>query len=339
MKTQSKPKLIKNKIPFCPRKIKPVKKIIRINPEIKLMKNNKNACTPKILLSKKFEIKKDIIIKNPFRALILKRNSHSEKKNKNQNIILIKKSNNNYKNLNNSKSETKCDTNIGLSSVFNDANKNQRNKNVLEFTFSKNYSFKINNKKNNINLKIKTNEINKTNINFSYHKNNNNLKIWNIKKIIGMNNIKLINKRNNSNDKNMKINGKKILIKRNFSRVEKEKIKNKNKIKDYNNKKKKNNSKINNTCKIFKKFFHLIPYDKKKQIKKKPIYIKTNTDINNDFRNKNKINISNTTKSEDNNNKIYKLLFNIPLKKLKRENKSNPKLLVKHPSLKRFFDV
>ena len=197
MKAQSKSKLIKNKIPFCPRKIKPVKKIIRINPEIKLMKNNKNAFTPKILLSKKFEIKKDIKIKNPFNALILKRNSHSEKKNKYQNIILIKKSNNDSKNLNNSKSDTKCDSSIGLSSGFNDLNKKQmNNKNIFEFTFSKNYSNESNKKKNEISLHIKNNNINKIDINYSYHKNNNNPKIWNIKKIIGMNNIKLINSLN-----------------------------------------------------------------------------------------------------------------------------------------------
>ena len=89
MKTQSKPinKNIKNKIPFCPRKIKPTKKIIKINPENQLNKNNKHAFTPKILLSKKFEVKrnnkketKKDIKRNPFHAITPKRKSFSEKK-------------------------------------------------------------------------------------------------------------------------------------------------------------------------------------------------------------------------------------------------------------------
>ena len=48
--------------------------------------------------------------------------------------------------------------------------------------------------------------------------------------------------------------------------------------------------------------------------------------------------ISNTPKNKNNQNQIHKLLLNISQKEFIRINKSNPKLFVKHPSLKKFFD-
>ena len=347
MKTKSKPKIKKNKIPFCPKKIKPINKIIKINPEIPLIKHFKHPSTPMTLFTKKFEtkinnkkeIKNENNKKNPFHAVIPKRNSNSEKKIRKQRVILIKKYNsqkiditsnnikNNYhknKNLNNSKSETKCDTNSRISSVFSDRNTNQKNtiNNMFEFTFSNSNFVKNKIKKDtddiNLNLNARNPRINKTNTNYSYHKKNIN-RIINIKKNIGIKNIKLI--------KNLKNN------KRTLSKGEKDKKKNESKDKE-NKKIKKNNSRknINNTSKIPKKFISLIPHEKQR-IKKK---FSINT--NNEMSNKNSNDISNTPKDKDNQNQIHKLLLNISQKTFIRMNKSNPKLFIKHPSLKKFFD-
>ncbi len=355
MRTKSKPKIKKNKIPFCPKKIKPINKIIKINPEIPLIKHYKHPSTPMTLFTKKFEtkinnkkeIKNENNKKNPFHAIIPKRNSNSEKKIRKQRVILIKKYNsqkiditsnnikNNYhknKNLNNSKSETKCDTNSRISSVFSDRNTNQKNtiNNMFEFTFSNSNFVKNKIKKDkddiNLNLNARNPRINKTNTNYSYHKKNNN-RIINIKKNIGIKNIKLINNKINLNNKNLKNN------KRTLSKGEKDKKKNESKDKE-NKKIKKNNSRknINNTSKIPKKFISLIPHEKQR-IKKK---FSINT--NNEMSNKNSNDISNTPKDKDNQNQIHKLLLNISQKTFIRMNKSNPKLFIKHPSLKKFFD-
>ena len=121
--------------------------------------------------------------------------------------------------------------------------------------------------------------------------------------------------------------------KRTLSKGEKDKKKNESKDKE-NKKTKKNNSRknINNTSKIPKKFISLIPHERQK-IKKK-FSINTNNEISN----KNYNDISNTPKDKDNQNQIHKLLLNISQKTFIRMNKSNPKLFIKHPSLKKFFD-
>ena len=356
MKTKSKPKIKKNKIPFCPKKINPIKKIIKINPEIPLIKHYKHPSTPNTLFTKKFElkinnkkeIKNDINKRNPFHAIIPKRNSTSEKKIRNQRVILIKKYNsqkivitsnniksNNHKNknLNNSKSETKCDTNSRINSVFSDRNINPKNnKDIFEFTFSNTNFVKNKIKKDEINLNIRNFHINKTNTNYSYHKKNNGNKIINIKKNIGIKNITVINNKNNLNDKNIRNNKERFINRRNFSKGEKNKSKNTSK--DNQNKKIKNNSKrnINKTSKIPKKFISLIPHENPKL--KKKFSINTNNEMNK----RNYNDISSTPKNKNNQNQIHKLLLNISQKEFIRINKSNPKLFIKHPSLKKFFD-
>ena len=165
MKVKSKPKLKKNKIPLCPRKTKPIKKIIKINLNLPLIKHQKHPSTPLIIYSKKIEKKindkkefKNVVNKtNPFHALIPKRKPNSAKKSSKQKVFLIKKTNKNNKNINltNSKLDTKCDTNSGLNSVFSDRNIKQDNKrNNLEFTFS-DINFLKNNSTNKINKNIK----------------------------------------------------------------------------------------------------------------------------------------------------------------------------------------
>ena len=355
MKAKSKPKIKKNKIPFCPRKINPVKKIIKINPEIPLIKHYKHPSTPMTLLTKKFEIKfnnknetkKDSMKINPFHAIIPKRNN-SEKKIRNKKVIIIKKPNNSNKigvnstkikyvnnsgktkNLNNSKSDTKCDTTSGLSSVFSDRNIKQRNnKNISEFTFSNSDFINNKTKKNDINLLIRNTYINKTNAHYSYHKNKNKNRITHLKKNHSFKNIKCINTQNDLKEKIINNNKAKTINKRSFSKEVKNK--NKYKSKDKDNCKKKTNSKINKTSKVNNKFLSLIPFDKNHQLKKK-LYI--NKDSNNKKNNDN----SKYEKNKENIKQIHKLLLNISPKKFIRTNKSNPKLCIKHPSLKNFFD-
>ena len=308
-----------------------------------------------IKITNKNEIKNDINKRNPFHAIIPKRNSNSEKKFIKQKVILIKKPNNLHKNtiysnningdgcrnknLNYSKSETKCDTTSGISSVFSDRNIKQKySKNIFEFTFS-DINFVNNKIKNNdFKLQKRNSHKNKTNTNYSYNKKNNKKTIINIKKNIGIRNIKLINQKNYLNEKNIYLKNNKTLYinKGSFSKEEKDKTKNKSKGEE--NKKKKDNSRVNinktnKTSKIPNKFLSLIPHDKNYQ-KKKKSFIKTNNNINNT---KN-IYSNNIPKGKDN-NKIHKLLLNISPKQFKRINKSNPKLFVKHPTLKKFFDI
>ena len=352
MKTKSKPKIKKNKIPFCPRKIKPIKRIIKINPEIPLIKHHKHPSTPMTILSKKFELKinnknenkNESQKRNPFHAIIPKMKSYSEKKIRNKKVIVIKSFNNSHKNminsnnikpkknLNNSKSDTKCDTTSGISSVFSDRNIKQRNnKNILEFTFSNINCIKNKNRKTDyINLRIRNSSINKSNTNYSYHNNNNN-RLINLKRNFSIKNIKYINQKNNLNNKNSKNNKPRMLDKRSFSKD----IKDKRKSKEKEVRKKKNNSKINKTTKIPNEFLSLIPFDKNHQIKKKIINYR-NID-NND--NKSNIDMSNTSKSKEKQYRIHKLLINVSSLKFIKTNKSTPKLCIKHPSLKNFFDA
>ena len=92
MKTKSGNKIKKNKIPICPKKVKPIINIIKINPQNKLIKHHKHPSTPLIICSKKFETKISDKIKNKngfnksnvFQAIILKRKSNSEKKYRNK---------------------------------------------------------------------------------------------------------------------------------------------------------------------------------------------------------------------------------------------------------------
>lgn len=298
---KSKAKLKKNKIPICPRKAKPIKKIIKINLNIPLIKHKKHPSTPLIIYSKKYEkkindkkeFKNDVNKTNPFHAFIPKRKPNSAKKPRSQKIFIIKKTNKNNKNLNltNSKLETKCDTTSGLSSVFSDTNIKQDNKkNILEFTFSNIYFLKNNysTNNNNINLLIKNKSCSK---------------ILNLKN-------------NNSIDK----------VKFDYISNKKDNLKEEKEKKD------KNVSKINKSSKIFKKFINLIPYDKRDLIDKKK-------NINNIENNKNNIEISHTTKNKDNPNKIHRLLLNISPKKGIKANKVNPKLNIRHPSLKNLFRI
>ena len=315
---KSKAKLKKNKIPICPRKAKPIKKIIKINLNIPLIKHKKHPSTPLIIYSKKYEkkindkkeFKNGVNKTNPFHAFIPKRKPNSAKKPRSQKIFIIKKTNKNNKNLNltNSKLETKCDTTSGLSSVFSDTNIKQNNKkNILEFTFSNIYFLKNNysTKNNNINLLIKNPLFNINNKNHSDQKKNNK----SCSKILNL-------KNNNSIDK----------VKFDYISNKKDNLKEEKEKKD------KNVSKINKTSKISKKFINLIPYDKRDLIDKKK-------NINNIENNKNNIEISHTTKNKDNPNKIHRLLLNISPKKGIKANKVNPKLNIRHPSLKNLFRI
>ena len=97
MKVKSKAKMKKNKIPFCPKKTKPIKKIIKINSNMPLKKHQKHPSTPLIIYPKKSEkkiadikeFKNDINFNksNPFHALIPKRRPNSEKKQNKKRII------------------------------------------------------------------------------------------------------------------------------------------------------------------------------------------------------------------------------------------------------------
>ena len=232
MKVKSKAKMKKNKIPFCPKKTKPIKKIIKINSNMPLKKHQKHPSTPLIIYPKKSEkkiadikeFKNDINFNksNPFHALIPKRRPNSEKKQNRHKVILIKKTkqekNNKILYLTNSKLETKCDTNSGVNAAFK-----ENSRNILEFTFSNIYSLKNNNIRKNEN-------INMSNKNYSYQKKNDktNSKIFELKK--------------NNNIKNLKFTN------------------NLNEVKNINNtnKKEKNISRINKTSKISKKFISLI---------------------------------------------------------------------------------
>ena len=319
MKVKSKPKLKKNKIPLCPRKTKPIKKIIKINLNLPLIKHQKHPSTPLIIYSKKIEKKindkkefKNVVNKtNPFHALIPKRKPNSAKKSSKQKVFLIKKTNKNNKNINltNSKLDTKCDTNSGLNSVFSDRNIKQDNKrNNLEFTFS-DINFLKNNSTNKINKNIKLLVKNPLfNINYKSHSH---------QKMKNKSYSRIVSLKNNNNINNLKtdcISNKKDNLKE--SKVKKDK----------------NISKINKTSKISKKFINLIPYDKRNLIDKK-------TNINNIENDGNNIDIAHTTKNKDNSSNIHRLLMNISPKKSIKTNKSNPKLNIKHPSLKNLFRI
>ena len=321
MKAKSKPKSKKNKIPLCPRKTKPIRKIIKINLNLPLIKHQKHPSFPLIIYPKKIEKKindkkdfKNVVNKtNPFHAFIPKRKPNSAQKPTKQKVFLIKKTNKINKNLNltNSKLDTKCDTTSGINSVFSDRNIKQDNKrNNLEFTFSdinflKNNSTKNNNK--NIKLLIKNPLFNINNNNHSHKKRKNK----SYSRIVSLNN-------NNNNIKNLKtdwISNKK------------------DNLKESKEKKDKKSSKINKTSKISKKFINLIPYDKRNLVDKK-------TNINNiENNNRNNIDIAHTTKNKDNSSHIHRLLLNISPKKGIKTNKSNPKLNIRHPSLKNLFRI
>ena len=307
MKVKSKAKMKKNKIPFCPKKTKPIKKIIKINSNMPLKKHQKHPSTPLIIYPKKSEkkiadikeFKNDINFNksNPFHALIPKRRPNSEKKQNRHKVILIKKTkqekNNKILYLTNSKLETKCDTNSGVNAAFK-----ENSRNILEFTFSNIYSLKNNNIRKNEN-------INMSNKNYSYQKKNDktNSKIFELKKSNNIKNLKFTN--------------------------------NLNELKNINNtnKKEKNISRINKTSKISKKFISLIPFDKRNLINKKRNF------ENNNINNINNIDISHTSKNKDNPNQIHRLLLNISPKKCIKINKSNPKINIKHPSLKNLFGI
>ena len=320
MKTKSGNKIKKNKIPICPKKVKPVINIIKINPQNKLIKHHKHPSTPLIICSKKFETKISDKTKNKngfnksnvFQAIILKRKSNSEKKYRNK-IISIKnreklKQINQDKNIDKSKYDKKCDTTNGINRKMADKNIKQKNIiNTLEFTFS-NTNFNRSKNDNSINRNTKNNlHCNKGNINYSYHKKNKNNKIINLKK---NNSIKNMKKCFNQNNK---------LIENNIRSISKRKKEQNNKNKD-----KDNISIKNKTSKISNKFKSLIPYDK------------NHTNINNK---KNNIDISHALKDKYNPNKIHKLLISISPQKILKKNKSNPKLFKKHPSLKNFFEI
>ena len=368
MKTKSKAKIRLNKIPFCPKKIKPIKKIIKLNPEIVHIKHYKHPSTPLIFFSKKFEtkisnkneIKNEITKTNPFPAIIPKRKPNSEQKKRQQKIILIKKTNYSNKNqinnkrekqqqlnknlnLNSSKSDTKCDTTLEKNSFFNEKNIKQRNvmllNNInnndniktLEFTFS-NANFIMNNETmNDVGLLSEKSVCKKNKKNFSFQKKINCSRILNLKKNININikNSGFINQKIDLSMKKHQNNKTSIYNVRKLVKEEKDKIKIKSKEKDDMNIK--NISKINKTSKTAKKFINLIPYDKNHKINKKStinITIKCN---------KNNFDISHTTKNKDNHKKILRLLINKFPKKILKKNKSNPKLFIKHPSLRNLF--
>lgn len=325
MKVKSIAKMKKNKIPICPKKTKPIKKIIKINNNIPLKKHQKHPSTPLIIYPKKYErkinykeeFKNDFNINksNLFHALIPKRKLNSEKKRNRHKVILIKKTkqekNNKILYSTNSKLETKCDTNSGVNSVFHDGNiKKENSRNIFEFTFSNIYSLKYNNtnKNENINSLVKNHLCNRSNKNYSYQKKN------------GKTSNKILELKNNNSIKNLKFNN----TSNKPNNINEEKNIN---IKD---KKEKNLSKINKTSKISKKFISLIPFDKRNLINKK-------TNFEND--NKNNIDISLTSKNKDKPNQIHRLLLNISPKKCIKINKNNPKINIKHPSLKNLFGI
>ena len=318
MKVKSKPKLKKNKIPLCPRKTKPIKKIIKINLNIPLIKHQNLPSTPLIIYSKKTEKKindkkefKNVVNKtNPFHALIPKRKPNSAQKSNKQKIFLIKNTNKINKNLNltNSKLETKCDTTSGLSPIFSDRNIKQENKkNILEFTFSNINCLRNNSSKknNHINILVKNPLLNISN---KYHSHQR-MKNKSYSRIVGLKNKNSIINLKFDSESNKKEN-----------------------LKESKVKKEKNISKINKTSKISKKFINLIPYDKRNLIDKK-------TNINNIENDGNNIDIAHTTKNKDNSSNIHRLLLNISPKKSIKTNKSNPKLNIKHPSLKNLFRI
>lgn len=370
MKTKSKAKIRLNKIPFAPKKIKPIKKIIKLNPSIHQIKHFKHPSTPLIIFSKKFEtkvnnkkeIKNDINKTNPFPAIIPKSKPNSEHKKRKQKIVLIKKTNYSNKkqinnkrdilqsnknlNLNSSKSDTKCDTTLEKNSFLKEKNIKQRNtlilnniknseiRNALEFTFSNDDFIKNNGNINNIGLFSDKSACNKVKKNFSFQKKINCSRILHLKKNvnikINIKNLDFINPKNDLNMNKHQNNKTNIYNVRKFSKEEKDKIRNKSKEKDNTNIK--NISKINKTSKIAKKFINLIPYDKNHKINKK-------TNINNNDINfsKNIFDISHTVKNKDNHKRVLRLLINNSPKKILKKNKSNPKLFIKHPSLRNLF--
>jgi mannose/fructose/N-acetylgalactosamine-specific phosphotransferase system component IIB len=215
MKTKTKSKIKKNKIPICPKKEKPVKKIIKIIPKNHNIKHFKHPSTPSTIFKIKYDnninhnnfnneiMKNDINNKNLFQFFIPKRNIVSEKKpnRKKQKInLIINKPNNIDK------------TEKEFNNIFNLCNLNIReeenmknNKNMLEFTFGD-----IKDIKRIEERKFDVKNYNKNRTNYSFHKRNNknnyeSNKISNIKKCNSIKNIniKFNSKKNKLKQKNI----------------------------------------------------------------------------------------------------------------------------------------
>ncbi len=295
---------------------------------------------------------------------------------KNENIIKDISSLNNSHNMNNTKTNanTNSNTTIGISQIYSDRMVKEEDKklfkkikNPLEFTFGdlnyfqnhSNYATKINLINNNYfnitsisqiskenNRKYQSIDNNKNNNDKTSFKNNiiKNMKL--IKPKIKLNNIKfdkdMHNKdiyKNFNNSKSYsfekdKIQEKIILCK--LMNLPKWTNTNNNKIINIKIKYKE----IHKTPKISKKFFNLIPVDKKYNLNKKHKLVIKNHFENFDNNKNIIINTPISTKNKNNkiNNNSLFLIKNSNMTNNKKKNKSTPKLFLKHPSLKNFFD-
>ena len=280
---------------------------------------------------------------------------------------------NNSHYMNNTKANTISNTTIGISQNFSDRILKEENnskikdekisKNPLEFTFGEinffqNHITKTKSIKNpyfnmtsasQSSIDNNTNKI--QNININKCNSRKNIFMENIIKNMKLNRQKIIlnnqfgkNKNNDetnyyftniksySNEKDMKIKEKNIISKFiSFPKVRKTKILD---IKESLDEKHK-------TPKNPKKFLNLIPVDKKYNLNKKnKLIIKNHLDNNDNNKNINlKMSISIKNKVKKNN--LHKVFINQNSnsnKHVRNNNKSNPKLFLKHPSFKDLFD-
>lgn len=296
----------------------------------------------------------------------------------NKNIIKDKDtiSLNNSHYMNNTKANTISNTTLGISQKFSDRVLKEENnaqikdlkisKNPLEFTFGENNFFQ-----NHIN---KTDSIKNPIFNMTFESQssiNNNINKYQSLNINKSNSGKNIFMENLI--KNMKLNRQKMNLNKQFGKEKnKEKenynstniksysferdkiIKEKNRLSKFiifPNRPKPTKAKIINnkkgcdekhkTPKNPKKFLNLIPIDEKYNLNKKnKLIIKNHLDNNDNHKNINfKLSIS--TKNKTNKKILHKVFISQNLnssKYMKKQNKSSPKLFLKHPSFKDLFD-